>query len=113
MRFSPSFLAVEYLRNGFTPQQAANMVIERIAKFYPENSAAIVVADYEGNYGASCQIFTSFPISIYYPELKEVREEVTKCRQINDEINTTDNVGKLQSLKKVFILMNVFVFIFK
>ncbi|KAL7015909.1 hypothetical protein ACKWTF_016728 [Chironomus riparius] len=89
MRFSPSFLAIEFLRNGLTPQQAADRVINRIAQYYPNNAAAIVVADMEGNYGAACQIFSSFPISIYYPGLDEVKVEVTKCRQLNEEILTT------------------------
>ncbi len=85
MRFSPSFLAVEFLRNGYTAQQAADMVIDRINKHYPQNSAAVVVLDMEGNYGSACQIFSSFPISIYYEGLNEVKVEVTRCRQIGDD----------------------------
>ncbi|XP_037049375.1 N(4)-(Beta-N-acetylglucosaminyl)-L-asparaginase-like [Bradysia coprophila] len=87
MRFSASFLGVEFLRNGYTPQQAADMVIARIGKYYPENSAAIVVVDVDGNYGSACQIFSSFPVSIYYSELDEVKVETTRCRQIGDEPN--------------------------
>lgn len=70
LRFLPSFLAVELLRNGATPQEAAERVIDRIQEFYPKNIAAIVVVDKNGNYGAACQIFSSFPISIYYPGKK-------------------------------------------
>lgn len=86
MRFSASFLGVEFLRNGYTPQQAADMVIDRIGKYYPENSAAVVVVDVDGNYGSACQIFSSFPVSFYYSDLDEVKVETTRCRQIGDEV---------------------------
>ena len=107
MRFSPSFLAVEFLRNGLTPQQAADSVINRIAQYYPENSAAVVVADMDGNYGAACQIFSSFPISIYYPELDKVMVEVTKCRQLNEEI-TTPGAGGLMIVNKILMFGLIF-----
>lgn len=86
MRFSASFLGVEFLRNGYTPQQAADMVIDRIGKYYPENSAAVVVVDVDGNYGSACQIFSSFPVSFYYSDLDEVKVETTRCRQIGDDV---------------------------
>lgn len=104
MRFSPSFLAVEFLRNGLTPQQAADKVINRIAQYYPYNAAAIIVADVEGNYGAACQIFTSFPISIYNPELDEVKIEVTKCRQLNEEPSTTPGTGSHVIANKILLI---------
>lgn len=93
MRFSASFLAVEFLRNGFSPQEAAERVIDRIQEYYPNNMAAVVVVDKNGNYGAACQIFSSFPISIYYPGLEEVKVETISCRQIGDERTTEKNGG--------------------
>lgn len=101
MRFSASFLAVEFLRNGFTPQQAAEMVIDRINKYYPRNTAAVVVVDMEGNYGSACQIFDPFPISVYYPGLNEVKVEMIRCRQIGDE---TPGSGSLLSVNRIFLI---------
>ncbi|KAJ6634045.1 N(4)-(Beta-N-acetylglucosaminyl)-L-asparaginase [Pseudolycoriella hygida] len=85
MRFGASFLGVEFLRNGYRPQQAAEMVIDRINKYYPARSAAILIVDMEGNYGSACQIFRSFPISIYHSELNEVKVETISCRQLEDD----------------------------
>jgi hypothetical protein len=93
MRFSASFLAVELVRSGHTPQAAADIVIARIGRYYPDNMAAVVVVDKEGNYGAACQIFSSFPISIFNPELDEVKVEVTKCRKSGEEVSTTTTDG--------------------
>lgn len=112
MRFSPSFLAVEFLRNGLTPQQAADSVISRIAQYYPNNATAIVVTDMDGNYGAACQIFSSFPISIYYPELDEVKIEVTKCRQMNEDVPTTPGAASHVVVSKI-LLMCLVLIIFK
>lgn len=89
-RFSPSFLAVEFLRNGFTPQEAAEKVIDRIQKYYPSNSAAVVVVDKNANYGAACQIFSHFPISIYYPGLNETKVETAECRKFVEQSTTED-----------------------
>lgn len=89
MRFSPSFLALEYLRNGLTPKEAADKVIDRIFKFFPTNAAALIVTDMTGNYAAACQGLNSFPFSVYYPELNEVKVEVTKCRIFGEEATTT------------------------
>lgn len=107
MRFSPSFLAIEFLRNGYTPQQAADMVIDRINNYYPANSAAIVVVDMEGNYGSACQIFSSVPISIYHSELDEVRVEVTKCRQIGDRVPGSGSSLKVSQMLIAVIAVGI------
>jgi len=104
MRFSASFLAVEFLRNGYTPQQSAEMVIDRIGKYYPRNSAAVVVVDLEGNYGSACQIFSSFPVSIYHDELTEVKVEVTRCRQIGDDVTGS---GGYLTVSKVLLVVGI------
>jgi N4-(beta-N-acetylglucosaminyl)-L-asparaginase len=111
MRFLPSFLAVELLRNGHTPQQAADMVIARIGQFYPENSAAVVVLDLEGNVGAACQIFSSFPVSIYHAELDDVRVVVTTCRQMG-ETTTPDGSCGLGGARILIIFVGLFLMIF-
>ena len=107
MRFSASFLAVEFLRNGFSPQEAAERVIDRIQEYYPNNMAAVVVVDKNGNYGAACMIFSSFPISIYYPGLEEVKVETTTCRQVGDERTTVKNRGDLLSFKAFIVIFGI------
>lgn len=54
LRHLPSFLAVELLRNGFTPKEAADTVISRINEHYPTTFIAIIVTDKDGNYAAAC-----------------------------------------------------------
>lgn len=89
MRFSSSFLAVEFLRNGFSPQQSAEKVIDRIQEYYPKNMAAVVVLDKNGNYGGACLNFNSFLISIFYPGLNETKIETFECRKFNEESTST------------------------
>lgn len=107
LRFLPSFLALEFLRNGFTAQEAADKVIDRIFKFFPANSAAVVVTDMDGNYGAACQTFSSFSVSIFYPEINEVKVETVKCRQINDAQTTTAGSGFLRTSKEIYIFASL------
>lgn len=45
MRFLPSFLAVEFLRNGAKPDLAAEKALMRIAQHYPHFVGAIVIVD--------------------------------------------------------------------
>lgn len=110
MRFSASFLAVELMRNGQTPQKAAEIVIDRISQYYPENAAAIVVVDKDGNYAAACQNFNSFPISIRHSELDAVKIEVTKCRQFGDEKVTTGSAHKNHLNSIIFLVFVIFCF---
>ncbi|XP_013105413.2 N(4)-(Beta-N-acetylglucosaminyl)-L-asparaginase [Stomoxys calcitrans] len=66
MRFLPSFLAVESLRNGLTPQEAAAKSMIRIAKFYSSFSGGLVVADKEGNFAAACVGLENFPYTVAF-----------------------------------------------
>lgn len=79
MRFLPSFLAVELLRNGVTPDVAGEKALMRIIRYYPNFVAGIVVVDKDGNYGAACHGIDSFPFSVYNLESKEVRIEKRDC----------------------------------
>uniref|UniRef100_A0A336MN77 N(4)-(beta-N-acetylglucosaminyl)-L-asparaginase n=1 Tax=Culicoides sonorensis TaxID=179676 RepID=A0A336MN77_CULSO len=65
MRFLPSFLAVELMRQGHTPKEAGKIALSRITKHYSEFMGAIVVADKNGNYGAACHGIDEFPFSVY------------------------------------------------
>ena len=49
-----SYQAVESMRQGKSPKEAAVDAIERINKYYPGFSGAIIVANTQGEYGRSC-----------------------------------------------------------
>lgn len=42
------------MRTGMSPQEAAENVISRIKKKYPQNQAAVVVANINGEFGELC-----------------------------------------------------------
>lgn len=79
MRFLPSLMAVEHMRNSKTPKEAAELALKRIALFYPNFMGAIVVADKKGNYAAACHGFNEFPYSVYNPETKDDIVKRVKC----------------------------------
>ncbi|CAH1159459.1 unnamed protein product [Phaedon cochleariae] len=64
MRFLPSFLAVEKMRDGASPTKAAKIAISRIAEKYPKFFGAIVVVDKKGNIGSACNGMDKFPYSV-------------------------------------------------
>uniref|UniRef100_A0A1B6G619 N(4)-(beta-N-acetylglucosaminyl)-L-asparaginase n=1 Tax=Cuerna arida TaxID=1464854 RepID=A0A1B6G619_9HEMI len=68
MRFLPSFLAVEEMRHGSSPEEAAKIAISRIAKYYPTFSGAIITVNIQGDYAASCHGLDSFPYSVHNPQ---------------------------------------------
>ena len=52
MRFAPCFQAVQNLRAGHTPRQAAEDSLGRIERFF-DFQGALVVIDRQGNFGAA------------------------------------------------------------
>lgn len=79
MRFLPSFLAVENLRNGKSPKKAAHLAIDRIREFYPNFFGGIVVINQHGDYSAACNGMDSFPFSVGSNE-NGVRVESVPCK---------------------------------
>jgi N4-(beta-N-acetylglucosaminyl)-L-asparaginase len=80
MRFLPSLIAVEKMREGMTPKEAASFAMARIARFYPNFSGALVAANLAGEYGAACHgIPGGFPFSVRNEEFQEVKVELTNC----------------------------------
>ncbi|CAH1106282.1 unnamed protein product [Psylliodes chrysocephalus] len=80
MRFLPSFLAVEKLRDGISAQKAATMVMSRISQKYPKFFGGLVVVDKKGNVGAACNGMEKFPYTLanaQYPE--GIIKYVTSC----------------------------------
>lgn len=64
MRFLPSFVAIEALRNGKSTQEAAQLAIHRIREFHPKFFGGIVVMNASGSYAAACNGMDYFPFSV-------------------------------------------------
>lgn len=61
MRFLPSYQAVESMRNGKSPQEAASDAIARITSKYPSFEGAVIVANLRGEFGIACHGWDNFP----------------------------------------------------
>ncbi|CAH1709696.1 unnamed protein product [Aphis gossypii] len=79
MRFLPSFHAVQAMKHGHPPKHAAQLVIDQIAKYYPDFSGAVIAVNNYGYYGAACHGFDKFPYSIANPEQNKVSILYTTC----------------------------------
>ncbi|XP_058462933.1 N(4)-(Beta-N-acetylglucosaminyl)-L-asparaginase [Malaya genurostris] len=79
MRFMPSLLAVEGLRQGLTPQSAGEAALQRIVKYYPSFVGGIVVATAQGEYGAACHGITEFPYSVAEGQETDVVIKKVSC----------------------------------
>lgn len=64
MRFLPSLIAVEALRNGKSPRKAAQLAIHRVREFYPNFFGGIIVVNAKGIYAAACNGMEKFPFSV-------------------------------------------------
>lgn len=64
MRFLPSLVAVEAMRSGQMPEEAAATSLGRIILFYPEFSGAVVAMAADGQIGAACHNIDIFQYSI-------------------------------------------------
>lgn len=65
MRFLPSLLAIEFLRENPNPTMAAQHALRRIIPYYPNFVGALVVARNDGIYGAACYGMQFFPFVVY------------------------------------------------
>ena len=54
LRFLPTFAAVDFLRQGYPPQSAAKMAVNRIKAAEPTFSGAVIVVSAYGEVGAAC-----------------------------------------------------------
>ncbi|KAJ9581986.1 hypothetical protein L9F63_003676 [Diploptera punctata] len=79
MRFLPSLIAVEQLRQGSSPSVAGEYAIRRIVKYYPGFVGAIVVLKMDGEYGAACHGIPNFKYSVCNKQLGQVTVETVKC----------------------------------
>ncbi|CAK1578085.1 unnamed protein product [Parnassius mnemosyne] len=81
LRFLPSFLAVEEMRRGATPLNAAETAIKRIAKHYSNFMGAVIAVNKNGNYSAACHGLGDlpFPFVVYDSSHKEYLIQKVKC----------------------------------
>lgn len=81
MRFLPCYQAVESLRRGLTPQQAAEDAVRRILARYPDAKTGIVVVDSRGEHAAAA---SGWEFSYSYRGGGMERTEVVKVRPLNE-----------------------------
>ncbi|KAG1954329.1 N-terminal nucleophile aminohydrolases (Ntn hydrolases) superfamily protein [Pimephales promelas] len=82
MRFLPSFLAVDLMRNGAQPTAACEMAISRIKKYYPDFFGAVICANTTGGYGAACNKrpgFSQFPFMVVNPQTNKPQLHKVDC----------------------------------
>lgn len=79
MRFMPSLMAVEFLRNNMSPSKAGEMALQRILEYYSDFMGAVVVVTKNGEYGAACTGLDRFPFSVYDSTSNDVRIEYVSC----------------------------------
>ena len=61
MRFLPTYQAVESMRLGASPQDAADDAIRRILRKYPQFQGAVIVANRTADFAVACHGWQSFP----------------------------------------------------
>lgn len=83
MRFCPAFLGVELMRNGLTPQQAADEAVMRIAAKDRGFSGAVVCVSQAGKHAAAAQGFEGFSYSVMDGGSKEEDVKVIKVEPIS------------------------------
>lgn len=79
MCFFCSFLAVEEMRRGSSPEYAAHVAIQRIAKYYPNFVGAVIAVKKDGTYGIACNGLKSFPYIIANEEFGKATLKANEC----------------------------------
>ncbi|KAA0190778.1 hypothetical protein HAZT_HAZT000453 [Hyalella azteca] len=64
MRLLPALISVEKMRDGYSPEEASRMSLQRIIDYYPNFEGAIVSASLDGRHGGACNGFTTFQYSL-------------------------------------------------
>lgn len=82
MRFLPCYQAVESLRRGLPPQEAAEDAVRRILARYPEAKTGIVVMDKRGEHAAAA---SGWEFSYSYRGGGMERTEVVRVRPLNEQ----------------------------
>ncbi|KAH8233398.1 hypothetical protein KR026_007711, partial [Drosophila bipectinata] len=89
MRHLPAFLAVEAMRAGWSPAQAAANVIQRVLKYNTEFNGAVIVVNRWGTYAAACAGLDEFNFVVSGGKgfLSMARLERVKCQERNDVVD--------------------------
>ncbi|XP_030387033.1 putative N(4)-(beta-N-acetylglucosaminyl)-L-asparaginase GA14866 [Scaptodrosophila lebanonensis] len=89
MRFLPSFLAVESMRAGKPPTEAAALAIRRVVKYHKDFSGAVIAVNRLGQYAAACYGMAEFPFVVSNPSVtdKATRVETVKCISSKTEVD--------------------------
>ena len=64
MRLLPCFYAVQLMRQGASPKQAAEAAVDRIAKYYPSFWGGIVVVNVAGEHAGAANVGTPFSYTV-------------------------------------------------
>lgn len=78
MRFLPTFTAVEAMRSGKTPKEAADEAVNRIIKHYKDFAGAVIAVNRLGQYAAACYGMPEFPFVISSPA-EAIAVKTVKC----------------------------------
>ncbi|XP_039745853.1 N(4)-(Beta-N-acetylglucosaminyl)-L-asparaginase-like [Pararge aegeria] len=81
LRFLPSFLAVEEMRRGASPAEAARTAINRIATHFPDFMGAVIALNMDGEYGAACHGMEDepFPFVVQDVTMQKYKIETVNC----------------------------------
>ena len=70
MRLLPTYFAVERMRDGATPTEAAAAAVRRVAKYYPKFWGAIFCVNTRGEHGGAANPGTPFKYTVVSPLTK-------------------------------------------
>ncbi|OTF76184.1 Asparaginase-like protein [Euroglyphus maynei] len=113
MRFLSSYQAVENLRNGMDPIQAANAALGRIIRKYPKAQVGIVVLDIHGNYGAAClNIDGGFPFIVRSLAESQQSKHLVKCVSTSD-FDSNSILSIRSDLRLTFLITFFAIFLYE
>lgn len=69
------------MRQGFSPQKAAKLSIDRIRRFHPNFFGGIVAVNKTGHYGAACNGMKQFSYSVQNSALSVAKVLWINCSQ--------------------------------
>lgn len=85
MRFLPTFVAVEAMRAGKTPAEAAAEAVKRIVKHYKDFAGAVIAVNRLGHYAAACYGMPDFPFVVSSPA-EATTVKTVKCMPASADI---------------------------
>lgn len=95
MRFLPCYQAVESLRRGLTPRQAADDAVRRILARYPDAKTGVVAVDNRGEHAAAA---SGWEFSYSYRGGGMERTEVVRVKPLNGDEAAIVESGSLEEL---------------